>query len=69
MNLLDLLLEEPLRELCEACGRIREDSLFFIFTSIGHFISTEGMAAMLPPSVPYRIELIYLTGVLELLEL
>jgi uncharacterized membrane protein len=42
-------------------------SLFFIFTSIGHFISTEAMAAMLPPSVPYRIELIYLTGVLELL--
>ena len=25
------------------------------------------MAAMLPPSVPYRIELIYVTGVLELL--
>ena len=42
-------------------------SLFFIFTSIGHFIRTEEMAAMLPPSVPYRIELIYLTGVLELL--
>lgn len=42
-------------------------SLFFIFTSIGHFLSTEAMAEMLPPSIPYRIELIYLTGVLELL--
>ncbi|HEU0144611.1 MAG TPA: hypothetical protein VFQ47_07480 [Nitrososphaera sp.] len=42
-------------------------SFFFIFTSIGHFISTEGMAAMIPPAVPYRIELIYLTGILELL--
>lgn len=42
-------------------------SLFFIFASIGHFIRTEDMAAMLPPSVPYRIELIYITGVLELL--
>lgn len=42
-------------------------SLFFIFTTIGHFIRTEEMAAMLPLSVPYRIELIYLTGVLELL--
>ncbi len=42
-------------------------SLFFTFTSIGHFIRTEEMAAMLPPSVPYRIELIYLTGILELL--
>ena len=42
-------------------------SLFFIFTSIGHFIRTEEMATMLPPSVPYRIELIYITGVFELL--
>jgi uncharacterized membrane protein len=42
-------------------------SLFFVFTSIGHFISTAGMATMLPAAVPYRIELVYLTGVLELL--
>lgn len=42
-------------------------SLFFIFTSVGHFVSTEGMAAMLPPSVPYRVEIVYLTGVLEML--
>src|SRR5215213_532424 len=42
-------------------------SLFFVFTSIGHFISTAAMAEMLPPSVPYRIELIYITGLLELL--
>jgi uncharacterized membrane protein len=42
-------------------------SLFFLFTSIGHFIKTEEMAAMLPGYVPYRIWLIYLTGVFELL--
>lgn len=42
-------------------------SLFFIFTSVGHFIRTEEMALMLPPAVPYRAELVYLTGVLELL--
>jgi uncharacterized membrane protein len=42
-------------------------SLFFAFTAIGHFIRTEEMAAMLPPSVPYREPLIYITGVLELL--
>ncbi len=42
-------------------------SLFFLFTSVGHFIMTEQMSAMLPPAVPYRVELIYLTGVLELL--
>ncbi|HEX5886100.1 MAG TPA: DoxX family protein [Pyrinomonadaceae bacterium] len=42
-------------------------SLFFLFSSIGHFIRTAAMAEMLPPAIPYRIELIYLTGVLELL--
>lgn len=42
-------------------------SLFFAFTGIGHFLRTEQMVAMLPPSVPYRLELIYVTGVFELL--
>lgn len=42
-------------------------SLFLIFTSTGHFIMTEGMATMLPPHVPYRTELVLLTGALELL--
>ena len=42
-------------------------SLFFVVTALAHFISTEGMAAMIPASIPYRIELVYLTGVLELL--
>ena len=42
-------------------------SLFFVFTALGHFMSTEEMSAMLPSSIPYRIEIIYLTGVLELL--
>jgi uncharacterized membrane protein len=42
-------------------------TLFFLFTSLGHFIRTEEMSAMVPPSIPYRMELIYLTGVLEFL--
>lgn len=42
-------------------------SIFFAFTAVGHFIRTEQMAAMLPPSTPYRVELIYLTGLFELL--
>lgn len=42
-------------------------SLFFFFTSVGHFIRTEEMAGMLPPVIPYRVEVIYITGVLELL--
>ena len=42
-------------------------TLFFLFTGFGHFIRTQEMAAMLPLSMPYRTELVYLTGVLELL--
>ena len=42
-------------------------STFFAFAAIGHFIRTEQMAAMLPPWAPYRVELIYVTGVLEFL--
>jgi uncharacterized membrane protein len=42
-------------------------TLFFAFTALGHFVRTEEMAAMLPPSVHYRVGLIYLTGFFELL--
>ncbi|HEY5883968.1 MAG TPA: DoxX family protein [Pyrinomonadaceae bacterium] len=42
-------------------------SLFFAFTGIGHFLRTEQLVAMLPPSIPYRVDLIYVTGVFELL--
>lgn len=42
-------------------------SLFFLVTSFGHFIKTPEMTAMLPPAIPYRVELVYITGVLELL--
>jgi uncharacterized membrane protein len=42
-------------------------SVFFLFTGLGHFIRTQEMAAMLPLNVPYRIELVYLTGILEIL--
>ncbi len=42
-------------------------SLFFAFTSMGHFLQTAAMAEMLPPFIPYRPEIIYVTGILELL--
>lgn len=42
-------------------------TLFFVFTAIGHFVRTEEMSAMIPSFIPYRTELIYITGVLELL--
>jgi uncharacterized membrane protein len=43
-------------------------SLFFAFTALGHFIRAEEMSAMLPPWIPYRVAIVYVTGVLELLE-
>lgn len=40
-------------------------ALLFIFTGSGHFTGTESMAQMLPPRIPERVFLVYLTGVLE----
>lgn len=37
------------------------------FTAIGHFAFVEGMSMMLPNIVPYKSELIILTGILEIL--
>ena len=42
-------------------------TVFFAFAGIGHFVKTAEMSQMLPASVPYRVELIYISGVLELL--
>jgi uncharacterized membrane protein len=42
-------------------------TLFFIITASAHFTGTEAMAEMIPASIPYRVELVYLTGVLEFL--
>lgn len=39
----------------------------FIFFSIGHVVKTEGMVQMLPPWVPFRLPIIYATGLLEFL--
>ena len=39
----------------------------FIFFFVGHLVKTEGMVEMLPPWIPYRLALVYLTGLLELL--
>lgn len=36
-----------------------------LFTAIGHFAFTKGMTMMLPDFVPFRKELVYLTGILE----
>lgn len=40
---------------------------FFLFTGASHFVMPEEMASMLPASVPMRVGIIYVTGVLEIL--
>jgi len=37
------------------------------FTAIGHVVLTKGLAMMIPDVIPFKIELIYLTGLLEVL--
>lgn len=42
-------------------------AVFFVFTGASHFLMPQEMAQMLPASMPLRVEIIYLTGVLEVL--
>ena len=39
----------------------------FIFFSIGHVVKTEGMVEMLPAWVPFRVPIVYLAGLLEVI--
>ncbi|MBO9674784.1 MAG: hypothetical protein J7577_15155 [Sphingobacteriaceae bacterium] len=41
-------------------------SVMLLFTSLGHFMFTQGMSKMLPDFVPFRIPLIYVTGFIEI---
>lgn len=41
-------------------------ALVFCFTGIGHFAETDAMAEMLPPWVPGRVPLVYITGLFEI---
>lgn len=53
-----LALDPPIR------GRISL-ALVFFFTGSGHFAKTRPMSEMLPPWVPGRVTIIYVTGILE----
>lgn len=37
-----------------------------LFTAVGHFVFTKGMTMMLPSFIPYKTEVIFLTGVFEI---
>lgn len=41
--------------------------VMLVFTATGHFIYTKGMAMMLPDIIPYKIQIIYLSGLIEII--
>jgi uncharacterized membrane protein len=41
--------------------------IMLLFTSIGHFKFAKGMVMMLPKGIPFKLPLIYLTGIIEIL--
>jgi uncharacterized membrane protein len=41
-------------------------SVMLVFTSIAHFVFTKGMAMMIPDFIPYKTELVYFTGIIEI---
>lgn len=40
-------------------------SVMLLFTAIGHFAFTDGMALMIPDFIPFKREMVYLTGFIE----
>ena len=46
-------------------GRIALAAMLLV-TGIAHFTSTEAMVAMMPEAIPYKVEMVYFTGVCEL---
>ncbi|MDG3581962.1 MULTISPECIES: DoxX family protein [Galbibacter] len=41
-------------------------TLMLVFTAIGHFAFGKGMQQMLPDFIPYRFEIVILTGIMEI---
>lgn len=46
-------------------GRIAM-SVMLVFTAIGHFIFAKGMALMIPELFPFRVQIVHITGIMEL---
>lgn len=42
-------------------------ALFMVVAGLNHFFNTEFLLRMMPPMLPYPLELVYLSGVLEIL--
>ena len=42
-------------------------SFFYVFTGIKHFTNTKWFMQIMPPYLPYHLQLVYLSGVFEFL--
>ena len=42
-------------------------AVMLCFTALGHFLFTKGMTMMIPPMIPFKTSLVYLTGIFEVL--
>lgn len=42
-------------------------SIMLVFTSIGHFAFVKGMEMMMPPFIPFKAAMVYLTGIIEVM--
>lgn len=42
-------------------------SIMLLFTALGHFLFSKGMTLMIPEMIPFKLFLVYGTGVLEIL--
>lgn len=49
----------------QLAGRIAM-AVMLVFTAIGHFVFTEGMIEMIPEMIPFKKEMVYATGILEI---
>jgi uncharacterized membrane protein len=47
-------------------GRIAM-AVMLIFTASGHFVFPQGMSMMIPEFIPFKTELVYVTGIIEIL--
>lgn len=41
-------------------------SVMLLFTALGHFLFTDGMILMIPNSIPFKREIVYATGLIEI---
>ncbi len=41
-------------------------STMLLFTAVGHFMFTKGMAMMIPGFIPFKTEMVHLTGIIEI---